>query len=141
MVIVDSSVWVDYLNNVNNEQTQWLHSALGKVRVCLTSLILCEVLQGIRHEREFLETCEELTAFPVIEDMSTDLAVASAKYFRTLQKKGITVRKTVDCIIAATCIEQGHSLLHKDRDFMPFETHLGLQVIDPKIRPEQMSVL
>lgn len=141
MVIVDSSVWVDYLNNVHNAHTQWLESAFGKVRIGLTSLILCEVLQGIRRDDEFLETLEELTRFPIVEDLSTELAVASAQHFRSLQGKGITVRKTADCMIAAICIRDGHHLLHKDRDFNPFQVHLGLQVVDTKIDPAQFSLL
>jgi len=137
MVIVDSSVWVDYLNNVQNEHTHWLESAFGRVRMGLTSLILCEVLQGIRRDDEFLETFEQLTRFPIVEDFSTELAVASAQHFRSLQKKGITVRKTADCMIAAVCIRYGHHLLHRDRDFKPFQTHLGLKVVDTKIEVDQ----
>jgi predicted nucleic acid-binding protein len=141
MVIVDSSVWVDYLNSVENEETQWLDSALGKVAIGLTSLILCEVIQGIRNDRQFHETLNELMNFPVIEEFPTELAVASAQHFRTLQKKGITVRRTADCIIAAICIRGGHRLLHRDRDFKAFTAHLGLQVVDTKIKPEAMSFL
>ena len=140
MVIVDSSVWVDYLNGVSNEQTDWLELALGKVHVALTSLILCEVLQGIRHDRRFSETLEQLLKFPVFEGFPTELAIVSAQHFRTLRKRGRTVRKTADCIIAAFCIEGGHHLLHKDRDFDAFATHLGLQVVNTKAKPDDLSL-
>ena len=141
MVIVDSSVWIDYLNNVDNEQTDWLEHALGKVSIALTSLILCEVLQGIRHDARFRETLEALTKFPIFEGFPAELAVASAQHFRTLQRHGITIPKTVDCIIAAFCIHGGHQLLHNHRDFNPFQAHLGLQVVNTKIKPDEMSLL
>jgi len=141
MVIVDSSVWVDYLNNVSNQQTDWLERALGKVPVALTSLILCEVLQGIRHDLRFSETREELLKFPIFEGFRKELAVLSAQCFRTLQRRGVTIRKTADCIIAAFCIDGGHHLLHKDRDFNAFAEHLGLQVVNSESHPEELNIL
>lgn len=141
MVIVDSSVWVDYLNDVRNEQTDWLEGALGKVPMALTSLIVCEVLQGIRHDRRFRETLAQLLKFPVFEGFRTELAVASAQHFRALQRRGLTVRKTADCVIAAFCIDGGHHLLHKDRDFDPFAAHLGLRVVNTNIRPEELKLI
>ena len=141
MVIVDSSVWIDYLNDVDNEQTDWLEHALGKVTIALTSLILCEVLQGIRHDARFRETREQLMKFPVFEGFPAELAVASAQHFRTLQRHGITIRKSVDCIIAAFCIHGGLQLLHKDRDFDAFQAHLGLMVVNTKIKPDEMSLI
>jgi predicted nucleic acid-binding protein len=132
MVIVDSSVWIDYLNDKMNSHTTWLENALGTREVGLTSLILCEVLQGIRHERRFRETLTELLTFPVFEGLRADLAIASAQNFRALQRRGITVRKSIDCLIATFCIAAGHDLLHHDSDFDAFEEHLGLSVIDPQ---------
>jgi len=140
MVIVDSSVWVDYLNDVSNQQTDWLERALGKVPVGLTSLILCEVLQGIRHDRRFSETLEQLLRFPIFEGFRTELAVLSAQHFRTLQRRGVTVRKTADCIIASFCIDGRHKLLHKDRDFDGFAAHLGLDVVDINRYPEELNL-
>jgi hypothetical protein len=140
MVIVDSSVWVDYLNNVGNEQTNWLERALGKVPIALTSLILCEVLQGIRHHRRFRETLEQLLKFPVFEGFRTELAILSAQHFRTLQRRGLTVRKTADCIIASFCIDGGHQLLHNDRDFDVFAAHLGLLVVRTDSDPEELDL-
>ncbi len=135
MVIVDSSVWIDYLNDKVNVQTIWLENSLGQQEIGLTSLILCEVLQGIRHDCRFKETHRELMSFSVFEGITANLAVASARNFRLLQRLGITVRKTIDCIIATFCIEEGHQLLHHDSDFEPFEKHLGLQVVHPPIPP------
>ncbi|HEX4758891.1 MAG TPA: PIN domain nuclease [Terracidiphilus sp.] len=135
MVIVDSSVWIDYLNDKVNIQTDWLETSLGQQEIGLTSLILCEVLQGIRNDRRFDETREELLAFSVFEGITANLAVASAQNFRLLRRLGITVRKTVDCIIATFCIEEGHQLLHHDSDFEPFEHHLGLRVLHPPALP------
>ncbi len=135
MVIVDSSVWIDYLNDKVNIQTTWLENSLGQQEIGLTSLILCEILQGIRHDRRFQELHEELMSFPVFEGITANLAVASAQNFRLLQRQGITVRKTIDCIIATFCIQEGHQLLHHDTDFEPFEKHLGLRVVHPQISP------
>ncbi len=131
MVIVDFSVWIDYLNDKVNIQTTWLENSLGQQEIGLTSLNLCEILQGIRHDRRFQELREELMSFPVFEEITANLAVASAQNFRLLQRQGITVRKTIDCIIATFCIQEGHQLLHHDTDFEPFEKHLGLRVVHP----------
>jgi predicted nucleic acid-binding protein len=135
MVIVDSSVWIDALNGKITPQTIWLRLALDREQVGLTSLILCEVLQGIRFDKRFLETEKRLRAFPVFETVTAALAVSSAQNFRMLRGEGVTIRKTVDCIIATFCIEQGHQLLHHDSDFEPFEKHLGLRVVHPPAVP------
>jgi predicted nucleic acid-binding protein len=135
MVIVDSSVWIDALNGKINPQTIWLRLALGRERVGLTSLILCEVLQGIRFDQRFRETEERLRAFPVFSAVTDELAVSAAQNFRTLRRRGITVRKTIDCIIATFCIKEGHQLLHRDSDFDHFEKHLGLRVVHPPSIP------
>ena len=131
MVIVDSSVWIDYLNDRLNSHTFWLENAIGQREIGLTNLILCEVLQGIRHDRHFRETLRQLQSLPVFEGLRTDLAIAAADNFRYLRRRGITVRTTIDCIIATFCIEEGHQLLHHDSDFDQFEKHLGLRVIHP----------
>jgi predicted nucleic acid-binding protein len=131
MVIVDSSVWIDALNGKITPETTWLGMALGREQVGLTSLILCEVLQGIRFDRHFRETEERLRVFQIFASVTAKLAVSAAQNFRKLQRRGVTVRKTIDCIIATFCIEEGHQLLHNDRDFDAFETHLGLRVLHP----------
>lgn len=133
MVIVDSSVWIDYLNDRINGQTTWLENSIGQHEIGLTSLILCEVLQGIRYDRHFRETHKELMSLSVFEGITTNFATAAAQNFRLLQRRGITVRKMIDCIIATFCIEEGHQLLHHDSDFDPFEKHLGLRVVHPPV--------
>lgn len=131
MVIVDSSVWIDYLNDRLNSHTIWLENAIGQREIGLTNLILCEVLQGIRHDRHFRETLRHLQSLPVFEGLRTDLAIAAADNFRYLQRRGITVRTTIDCLIATFCIAGEHELLHVDGDFDGFEKHLGLRVLHP----------
>jgi hypothetical protein len=132
MVIVDSSVWIDAFQSKVTAHTIWLKAALSEKQVGLTSLILCEVLRGIRFDRQFRETEQRLLSLAVFEGTSTALAVAAAQNFRTLQRHGITVRKTVDCLIATFCIAEDHELLHRDSDFDGFEEHLGLKVIHPE---------
>lgn len=129
MVIVDTTVWIDYLRGISNHETDWLDHALPRERLGLTDLILSEVLQGIRDESAFERTQEDLLRFRIFATGGTDLALAAASNYRTLRRRGITVRKTVDCWIATFCLLSGHQLLHRDRDFDPFEEVLGLQVV------------
>lgn len=131
MVIVDTTVWVDYLGGINNDQTSWLDREMSHRRLGLTDIILCEVLQGIRTDASFARTKHDLNRFQVFATGGIDLAIAAAQNDRFLRQKGYTVRKTVDCWIATFCLEAGHELLHRDRDFDPFEQHLGLAVIHP----------
>jgi predicted nucleic acid-binding protein len=99
--------------------------------VALTDLILCEVLQGIRRDVLFTSVRHDLLKFVIFETGGSDLALASAANYRELRKRGITVRSTIDCLIATFCIREGHSLLHRDRDYDAFERHLGLSVVHP----------
>jgi hypothetical protein len=131
MVIVDTTVWVDYLNNVATPHTAWLDRELEHQRLGLTDLILSEVLQGVRDEREAADTRQELLKFEVFVTGGVELAVASAQHYRALRQQGRTVRRMVDCWIATFCLLNDHALLHSDRDFDPFEEHLGLRVIHP----------
>ncbi len=131
MVIVDTTVWVDYLRGVRNAGTDWLNTELDRQRLGLTDLILCEVLQGIPDDRSFSRVQRELCKLEVCETGGVDLAVAAAENFRKLRQQGRTVRKTIDCLIATFCLQGGHSLLHGDRDFDSFEQMLGLSVIHP----------
>jgi predicted nucleic acid-binding protein len=128
---VDTTVWIDYLKNQHNAETDWLDQNLTGGRIGLTNLILCEVLQGIADDLEFRSTHTQLRSFYLFETGSEDLAVASAKNFQALRRRGHTVRKTVDCLIATFCIEEQHELLHRDRDFDSFERYLGLLVVHP----------
>jgi predicted nucleic acid-binding protein len=131
MVIVDATVWIDLLGGVQNVKTAWLEQEIPRQRIGLTDLILCEVLQGIRGDSAFRQTECELMEFVVFDTGGADLAIAAAKNYRLLRANGQTVRKTIDCLIATFCIEGGHSLLHSDRDFDPFEKQLGLRVVHP----------
>lgn len=131
MVVVDTTVWIDYLGGVHNAETEWLNLELERQRLGLTDLILCEVLQGIRDEASFSRVQRELCKFEVFETGGAELAVQAARNFRKLRQRGFTVRKTIDCWIATFCLREGHTLLHRDRDFDPFERVLGLAVIHP----------
>jgi predicted nucleic acid-binding protein len=131
MVIVDSSVWIDLLAGRSNEQTEWLARELVQQRMGLTDLILCEVLQGIRGESAFMQVREQLLEFEVFDSGGAELAVAAARNYRLLREQGLTVRTTIDCLIATFCLENGHTLLHRDRDFDVFEKRLGLRVVRP----------
>lgn len=131
MVIVDTSVMIDYLANRVNAQTEWLNEQSDLQRIGITSLILSEVLQGIRRDDLFIETLNVLNQFAIFETGGQELAVASARNYWTLRGMGITIRSTIDSFIATFCIEEGHRLLHHDSDFDPFEKHLGLLVVHP----------
>jgi predicted nucleic acid-binding protein len=129
MVIVDSSVLIDFLADRKNEQTDWLKLRLGFEPLGITSLILCEVLQGIRSDKRFAETAEALSQFDLFETCSAGLAVASARNYRRLRELGVTIRSTIDTFVATFCIEQDFELLHHDIDFDHFKEHLGLRVV------------
>jgi predicted nucleic acid-binding protein len=131
VTIVDTTVWIDYLGGTVNPHTDWLDRQLERQRLGLTDLILFEVLQGIRDEPDFRRVRRELSRFALFQTGGEELAVASAQNYRLLRVRGYTVRKTIDCLIASFCLLDGHSLLHRDRDFDAFEQHLGLQVIQP----------
>ena|ERR1700736_4603854 len=131
MVIVDTTVWIDYLRGAENPQTLWLDSELTRQRFGLTDLILCEVLQGILDRKSFARVREDLLKFHLFLAGGEDLAIAAAWNYRVLRESGHTVRKTIDCLIATFCLQAGHELLHRDRDFDSFENVLGLQVVHP----------
>ena len=131
MVIVDTTVWVDYLRGIGNPETDWLDAALDRQRLGVTDLILCGVLQGVRDEGTAAAVERQLLKLHVFETGSTELAREAARNYRTLRARGHTVRKTIDCLTATFCIREQHSLLHRDRDFDPFEQVLELSVLHP----------
>jgi predicted nucleic acid-binding protein len=131
MVIVDTSVLIDFFGGYSNMQTDWLRSRCNFGNLGITSLILTETLQGIRDGGRFTATWNILSRFAIFETGSRELAVRSAMNYRTLRGLGVTIRNTIDCMIATFCIEEGHKLLHRDSDFEPFAQHLGLLVVDP----------
>lgn len=132
MVIVDSSVLIDFLADRQNEQTDWLKLHLGIEPIGITTLILSEVLQGIRSDKRFAETVDALSQFALFETGSAALAIASARNYRRLRELGVTIRNTVDTFVATFCIEEDFELLHHDSDFDYFKTHLGLRVVKPE---------
>ena len=130
MVIVDTTVWIDYFRGTDNPETLWLDRELQKQRLGLTDLNLCEILQGTS-DVLFAQMRSDLLKFHVFDTGGTDLAIASARNYRILRRRGYTVRTTIDCLIATFSITHKHSLLHRDRDFDAFEKVLQLQVIHP----------
>ena len=129
MILVDSSVWIDYFKGTVTAQTEKLDSLLGQEPLAIGDLILTEVLQGFADETDFNAARKMLTSLDVVELGGQEIAVQAAKNFRTLRRLGVTVRKTIDTVIATRCIESGYDLLHNDRDFDPFARHLGLRVV------------
>ena len=126
MILVDSSVWIDYFRGRLTPQTDRLHALLGQEPLAVGDIILTEVLQGFQRPRDFDAALGLLTTLEVIEIAGRDIAVQAARNFRALRERGVTVRKTIDTLIATRCIESGHALLFSDRDFEPFVEHLGL---------------
>jgi predicted nucleic acid-binding protein len=131
VVIIDTTVWVDYFRGQENPETEWLNNELGRQPFGLTDLILCEVLQGVRPESAYAEVQRELRKFDLFETGGEKLAIAAAENYRKMRQRVRTVRKTIDCLIATFCLMHGHSLLHRDHDFDHFEQLLKLSVIHP----------
>ena len=131
VVIVDTTVWVDYFQGADNSETAWLNAALDRERLGLTDIILCEVLQGVRNDTGAMAVETALLKFEVFETAGVALARDAARNYRALRSRGHTVRKTIDCLIATFCLRGRHSLLHRDRDFDPFEKFLHMSVIHP----------
>ena len=131
MVIVDTTVWIDYFRGQENSETEWLDREVGRQPLGLIDLILCEILQGVHPESAVAAVRGELKRFELFETGGEDLAVAAAENFRKLRKRGRTVRKTIDGLIATFCVIHGHALLHRDRDFDHFEELLQLAVVHP----------
>ena len=127
MILVDSSVWINHLNDTATGAVQRLRALIPVQPLLVGDLILCEVLQGLRSDREARLVERALRRFAVVSLLDADLAVKAATYYRALRARGITIRKTIDLIIGTFCIEGGHALLHDDRDFEPMVRFLGLQ--------------
>ena len=130
MILVDSSVWIDFFRNQPTPQAEWLDRRLGTEDFIVGDLILAEVLRGFTSDRGFEETRLQLSRLRQLDLGGPEIAVEAARNYRRLRVAGVTVRGTVDVIIATRCIRDGLRLLHSDRDFIPFETHLGLRSVD-----------
>lgn len=129
MILVDSGVWIDYLNGTMTAATIQLDGLLGTEVVAVGDLMLTEVLQGFDHDHQFEKAHRMFSLFDVVEIGGEAVAIQAARNYRELRRQGITIRKTIDCLIATRCILDGHRLLHNDRDFDPFERYLGLRVV------------
>ena len=129
MILIDSSVWIDYFNGRPTPETDLLDRLLTAQRPLLGDLILVEILQGFRSDLDFHRVRRELDMLQCVAIGGRAIAIAAAQNFRTLRRRGVTVRKTIDMLIASFCIIEDHELLHSDRDFDPFERHLGLRVV------------
>ena len=127
MILVDSSVWIDYFRAADTPQVALLDAMLGRTRIAVGDLIAAEVLQGVRDDQQFRRVKQVFDGFTRLDLCGYDLAVQAAENHRRLRAMGITVRKTIDTLIATRCIEDGLTLLHADHDFVPFALHLGLR--------------
>ncbi|AQU89316.1 VapC toxin family PIN domain ribonuclease (plasmid) [Komagataeibacter nataicola] len=127
MILVDSSVWIDFFRGTATPQVDALDRLLGEELVAIGDLMMTEVLQGFASERDFNKARRMLGALDLVEIGGRDVMIEAARYFRDLRGRGITIRKTIDTLIATRCIVSGYRLLYSDRDFDPFVTHLGLE--------------
>jgi predicted nucleic acid-binding protein len=127
VILVDSSVWINYFNGKPTPEVKRLDSILGIEPIAIGDLILVEVLQGFRKDSNYKTAKKLLSSLTVFNMMDVRIAIKSAENFRLLRKRGITVRKTIDTIIATFCIQQGLPLLHSDKDFQPFHKYLLLR--------------
>jgi len=127
MILIDSSVWIDFFRDADTPQTARLETLVRRERLGAGDLILAEVLQGCSSERAFEAALDHLSALEFVEIGGREVAIEAARNFRRLRAKGITIRKTVDTLIATRCILDGLPLLYSDRDFDPFVAHLGLR--------------
>lgn len=131
MILVDTSVWVDFLRGEDSSQRWVLHRLIeDEADISITEIIFTEILQGIKHDGEFQAIRDYLLEFPIYRPKGIETYLHAARIYRDCRKKGKTVRKTVDCIIAATCIENDLTLLHKDSDFDLIQACTGLQAVE-----------
>jgi predicted nucleic acid-binding protein len=128
-MLVDSSVWIDFFNGKQTPQVEILDRALGHREIVVGDIVLAEVLQGFRQDRDFQRAKRALLRFQVVDMVGKDVALKSASNYRRLRAQGLTIRRTLDCLIATFCIESKLELLHSDRDFEPFERFFDLRVV------------
>ena len=130
MILIDSSVWIDYFNGKKTAQTDWLDASLGNTPIIIGEMILTEVLQGFQNDKDFKIARELLLGISFMSMGGQELAIESALNYRYLRRKGVTVRKTIDVMIGSFCIHNQLTLLHDDRDFNPMVQFLGLRIVD-----------
>lgn len=126
MIVVDSTVWIDFLNGRNSPHVRRVQALLGESEIIIGDLMLCEVLQGLANERAARDVEALLRRFDIVPMAGDAIAVAAARNYRSLRARGVTVRKTIDLLIGTWCIENRRPLLHNDRDFRLMARHLGL---------------
>ena len=131
MILVDSSVWIDYFRGTATPQVEKLDSLLGCEPIATGDLMLTEVLQGFVSDRDFNQARKLMASLVIVDLVGQDIAIQAARNFRALRSLGVTVRKTIDTLIATRCIESGLPLLYSDRDFDPFVEHLALRSAQP----------
>ncbi|OGP94242.1 MAG: twitching motility protein PilT [Deltaproteobacteria bacterium RBG_16_54_18] len=129
MIVADTSVWIDYLKGIKARHTDILDQELLHNRIITGDIIIAEFLQGFKDEKDYNQAKEIMNALEYHDFVGKEIAYKAAQNFRKLRKKGITVRKTIDVIIATFCIENNFPLIHNDKDFDPMEQYLGLKVI------------
>ena len=129
MIVVDTSVWIDFLNGRNAPSVRRLRELLGSEEIAVGDLMLCEILQGLDSERSAAEVESLLRRFEIVPMVGEAIATAAARNYRHLRRRGITVRKTIDLLIGTWCIENRRPLLHNDRDFRPMARYLGLKEV------------
>ncbi len=137
MIFLDSTVLIDYFNGKDNWQVEYLDFVLGKELVVIGDYVLTEVLQGFRNDKDFRKAKAILLSFPCFDIGGKEIAIRSAKNYRFLRRKGITVRKTIDTMIATFCIQNNFTLLHNDKDFEPFSKFLNLKVVKKPGNPSK----
>jgi hypothetical protein len=130
-LLVDSTVWIDFFGGRETAGVALLDASLGHREIVVGDIILTEVLQGFRFDRQFRQARSAMLKFPVLDMVGRDVALRTAENYRRLRRRGVTVRRTLDCLIATFCIQNGLELLHADRDFDPFERWFGLHVARP----------
>ena len=133
MIFVDSSVWIDYFRGIATKETERLDELLGTEPIAIGDLVLAEVLQGFKNDRDFNQAKKLLTSLVMVDMLGREIAIQAARNFRLLRERGITIRKTIDTLIATYCIENDLALLHSDRDFDAFVDHLNLRSALPGI--------
>jgi len=135
MILVDSSVWIDYFKGVSSPQADLLDDLLEREALYVGDLIVTEVLQGFRYDEDFSSARALMLSFDMVELAGRDIALKAADNYQLLRNIGVTVRMTIDTIIATRCIESGFELLYSDKNFDSFVEHLGLQSAMDRSRP------
>jgi len=133
VIVVDTTVWIDFLSGRNTPHVQRLHALLGTTEIIVGDLMLCEILQGLVSDDAASDVERLLRQFDIVSMAGEAIAVAAARNYRLLRARGITIRKTIDLLIGTWCIENRRALLHNDRDFHPMARHLGLDEVAVKI--------